>query len=132
MLQDPSSINESSHRGLTVAMGVTADRRREFLGKDAMRSEDVVFGAAFVGSLKFCCLNVMAMVVSDTHSGLKQEAAVVPLASARPGCCYRIQQIDSNPAMPSRHLSKNATIRGPGVEFPRRKSWSGSGCHCHS
>ena len=59
-------------RAVVVATGVRQDGNREVLGLDVGDSEDGVFWAAFLRSLRERGLSGVRLVVSDLHLGLKE------------------------------------------------------------
>jgi hypothetical protein len=73
-------------QAIVVAIGVTADGRREVLGMDVGDSEDGAFWTAFLRSLKARGLGGVQLVISDAHSGLKQAIAAVLIGSAWQRC----------------------------------------------
>ena len=79
-----------SHRvvsqAIVVAVGVTADGRREVLGMDVGDSEDGAFWTAFLCSLKARGLTGVQLVISDAHTGLKQAINAVLIGSAWQRC----------------------------------------------
>jgi putative transposase len=58
-------------RAVVVVTGVTAKGEREVLGCDVGDSEDGVFWAAFLRSLRTRGLGGVRLVISDHHLGLK-------------------------------------------------------------
>jgi transposase-like protein len=68
-------------QAIVVAIGVTADERREVLGMDVGDSEDGAFWTAFCRGLKARGLGGMQLVISDAYSGLKHAIAVVFLSA---------------------------------------------------
>ena len=58
-------------RAVVIATGVAADGNREVLGLEVGDSEDEVFWAQFLRSLKDRGLGGVKLVISDAHSGLK-------------------------------------------------------------
>ncbi len=56
---------------VVVATGVSGDGNREVLGLEVGDSEDEVFWANFLRSLKDRGLGGVVLVISDAHSGLK-------------------------------------------------------------
>ena len=73
-------------QAIVVAIGVTADGRREVLGMDVGDSEDGAFWTAFCRGLKARGLGGVQLVISDAHSGLKQAIAAVLIGSAWQRC----------------------------------------------
>jgi transposase-like protein len=73
-------------QAIVVAIGVTADGRREVLGMDVGESEDGAFWTAFLRGLKARGLGGVQLVISDAHSGLKQAIAAVLIGSAWQRC----------------------------------------------
>ena len=73
-------------QAIVVAIGVTADGRREVLGMDVGDSEDGAFWTAFLRGLKARTLGGVQLVISDAHSGLKQAIAAVLIGSAWQRC----------------------------------------------
>jgi transposase-like protein len=73
-------------QAIVVAIGVTADGRREVLGMDVGDSEDGAFWTAFPRGLKARGLGGVQLVISDAHSGLKQAIAAVLIGSAWQRC----------------------------------------------
>src|SRR5487761_756280 len=59
-------------RAVVVATGVRTDGSREVLGVDVGDSEDGVFWAAFLRSLRERGLSGVRLVISDLHLGLKE------------------------------------------------------------
>lgn len=73
-------------QAVVVAIGVSADGRREVLGFDVGDSEDGAFWTAFLRALKTRGLGGVQLVISDAHTGLKQAIAAVLLGSAWQRC----------------------------------------------
>jgi putative transposase len=73
-------------QAVVVAVGVSADGRREVLGFDVGDSEDGAFWTAFLRSLKARGLTGVQLVVSDAHEGLKAAIASVLLGAAWQRC----------------------------------------------
>ncbi len=73
-------------QAIVVAIGVTADGRREVLGMDVGDSEDGAFWTAFLRSLKARGLGGVQLVISDAHSGLKQAIAGVLIGTSWQRC----------------------------------------------
>ena len=73
-------------QAIVVAVRISADGRREVLGMDVGESEDGVFWAAFLRSLKARKLNGVQLVISDAHAGLKQAIAAVFIGSSWQRC----------------------------------------------
>ena len=73
-------------QAIVVAIGVTADGRREVLGMDVGDSEDGAFWTAFLRGLKARGLGGVQLVISDAHSGLKQAIAAVFIGTAWQRC----------------------------------------------
>jgi putative transposase len=73
-------------QAVVVAIGVSADGRREVLGFDVGDSEDGAFWTAFLRALKARGLGGVQLVVSDAHTGLKQAIDAVLIASAWQRC----------------------------------------------
>jgi len=73
-------------QAVVVAVGVTADGRREVLGMDVGDSEDGAFWTAFLRSLKARGLSGVQLVISDAHTGLKQAIAAVLIGSSWQRC----------------------------------------------
>ncbi|MGH8867695.1 MAG: IS256 family transposase [Actinomycetes bacterium] len=71
-------------QAVVVAVGVSADGRREVLGFDVGDSEDGAFWTAFLRSLKARGLAGVQLVISDAHEGLKAAIASVLL-----GCSWQ-------------------------------------------
>ena len=67
-------------QAIVVAIGVTADGRREVLGMDVGDSEDGAFWTAFLRGLKARGLSGVQLVISDAHSGGCQIRCVSDLA----------------------------------------------------
>ena len=64
-------------QAVVVAVGIAADGRREVLGFDVGDTENEVFWAAFLRSMKTRGLDGVKLVMSDAHSGLKKAIATV-------------------------------------------------------
>ena len=73
-------------QAVVVAVGVSADGRREVLGFDVGDSEDGAFWTAFLRSLKARGLGGVQLVISDAHAGLKQAIAAVLIGSSWQRC----------------------------------------------
>jgi transposase-like protein len=73
-------------QAIVVAIGVSADGRREVLGMDVGDSEDGAFWTAFLRGLKARGLGGVQLVISDAHAGLKQGIAAVFQGSAWQRC----------------------------------------------
>jgi transposase-like protein len=73
-------------QAIVVAVGVSADGRREVLGMDVGDSEDGAFWTAFLRGLKTRGLGGVQLVISDAHAGLKQAIATVLLGAAWQRC----------------------------------------------
>ena len=73
-------------QAIVVAVGVSADGRREVLGMDVGDSEDGAFWTAFLRSLKARQLTGVQLVISDAHAGLKQAIAAVFIGASRQRC----------------------------------------------
>ena len=73
-------------QAVVVAVGVSADGRREVLGMDVGDSEDGAFWTAFLRSLRARGLGGVQLVVSDAHAGLKQAIAAVLIGSSWQRC----------------------------------------------
>ena len=73
-------------QAIVVAVGVSADGRREVLGMDVGDSEDGAFWTAFCRGLKARGLTGVQLVISDAHSGLKQAIATVFLGASWQRC----------------------------------------------
>jgi transposase-like protein len=73
-------------QAIVVAIGVSADGRREVLGMDVGDSEDGAFWTAFLRGLKARGLGGVQLVISDAHEGLKQAIAAVFQGSAWQRC----------------------------------------------
>jgi len=73
-------------QAVVVAVGVSADGRREVLGFDVGDSEDGALPTAFLRSLKARGLGGVQLVISDAHEGLKTAIASVLLGSAWQRC----------------------------------------------
>ena len=73
-------------QAIVVAVGVSADGRREVLGMDVGDSEDGAFWTAFLRGLKTRGLGGVQLVISDAHSGLKQAIAAVLIGSSWQRC----------------------------------------------
>ena len=64
-------------QAVVVAIGVTADGRREVLGFEVGDSESQPFWTAFLRALRARGLDGVKLVVSDAHTGLKAAIAAV-------------------------------------------------------
>ena len=73
-------------QAIVVAIGVTADGRREVLGMDVGDSEDGAFWTAFCRGLKARGLGGVQLVISDAHSGLKHAIAAVFIGTSWQRC----------------------------------------------
>ena len=73
-------------QAVVVAVGVTADGRREVLGVDVGDSEDGAFWTAFLRSLKARGLGGVRLVIADAHTGLRQAVNAVLLGSGVQRC----------------------------------------------
>ena len=73
-------------QAIVVAVGVSADGRREVLGMDVGDSEDGAFWTAFLRSLKARKLAGVQLVISDAHAGLKQSIAAVFIGASWQRC----------------------------------------------
>ena len=73
-------------QAIVVAIGVTADGRREVLGMDVGDSEDGAFWTGFLRSLKARGLGGVQLVISDAHSGLKHAIAAVLIGTSWQRC----------------------------------------------
>ena len=73
-------------QAVVVAIGVTADGRREVLGMDVGDSEDGAFWTGFLRSLKARGLGGVQLVISDAHSGLKHAIAAVLIGTSWQRC----------------------------------------------
>jgi transposase-like protein len=73
-------------QAIVVAIGVSADGRREVLGMDVGDSEDGAFWTAFLRGLRARGLGGVQLVISDAHAGLKQAIAAVFQGSAWQRC----------------------------------------------
>ena len=73
-------------QAVVVAVGVTADGRREVLGMDVGDSEDGAFWTAFLRSLKARGLSRVQLVISDAHTGLKAAINAVFIGSSWQRC----------------------------------------------
>ena len=73
-------------QAIVVAIGVTADGRREVLGMDVGDSEDGAFWTAFCRGLKARGLGGVQLVISDSHSGLKHAIAAVLIGTSWQRC----------------------------------------------
>ena len=76
-------------QAVVVAVGVSADGRREVLGFDVGDSEDGAFWTAFLRSLKARGLAGVQLVISDAHAGLKAAIAAVLIGSSWQRCRVR-------------------------------------------
>ena len=82
-------------QAIVVAVGVSADGRREVLGMDVGDSEDGAFWTAFLRGLKTRGLGGVQLVISDAHAGLSRPSRPVhrcqlatvpgPFHAQRPG-----------------------------------------------
>jgi len=73
-------------QAVVVATGVAADGRREVLGFDVGDSEDGAFWTAFLRSLKTRGLTGVQLVISDSHTGLRQAIEAVLLGTSWQRC----------------------------------------------
>jgi len=73
-------------QAIVVAVGISADGRREVLGMDVGDSEDGAFWTSFLRGLKTRGLGGVQLVISDAHAGLKQAIATVFLGAAWQRC----------------------------------------------
>ena len=73
-------------QAIVVAVGVSADGRREVLGMDVGDSEDGAFWTAFLRGLKARGLGGVQLVISDAHAGLKQAIATVFIGASWQRC----------------------------------------------
>jgi transposase-like protein len=73
-------------QAVVVATGASADGRREVLAFAVGDSEDGAFWTAFLRSLKARGLHGTALVISDTHVGLKAAVAAVMVGCAWQRC----------------------------------------------
>ena len=73
-------------QAIVVAVGVSADGRREVLGMDVGDSEDGAFWTAFLRGLKTRGLGGVQLVISDAHAGLKQAIATVFIGASWQRC----------------------------------------------
>jgi putative transposase len=73
-------------QAIVVAVGVTADGRREVLGMDVGDSEDGAFWTAFLRSLKARGLGGVQLVISDAHEGLTAAISAVLIGSSWQRC----------------------------------------------
>jgi len=73
-------------QAIVVAIGVTADGRREVLGMDVGDSEDGAFWTAFCRGLKARGLGGVQLVISDAHTGLKHAIAAVFIGTSWQRC----------------------------------------------
>lgn len=73
-------------QAIVVAVGVSADGRREVLGMDVGDSEDGAFWTAFLRGLKARGLGGVQLVISDAHAGLKAAIATVFIGAAWQRC----------------------------------------------
>jgi len=69
-------------QAIVIAIGVSAEGRREVLGMDVGKSEDGAFWTAFLRGLKARGLGGVRLVTSDAHTGLKQATPAVLQGSA--------------------------------------------------
>ena len=79
-------IHRVVSHAIVMAIGVTADGRREVLGTDVGDSEDRTSWTAFLRDLKASGLASAKLVISDAHSGLKQAIAAVLIGSSWQRC----------------------------------------------
>ena len=73
-------------QAIVVAVGVSADGRREVLGMDVGDSEDGAFWTSFLRGLKTRGLGGVQLVISDAHAGLKAAIATVFIGAAWQRC----------------------------------------------
>jgi len=73
-------------QAIVVAVGISADGRREVLGMDVGDSEDGAFWTSFLRGLKTRGLGGVQLVISDAHAGLEQAIATVFLGAAWQRC----------------------------------------------
>ena len=73
-------------QAVVIAVGVTADGRRELLGCDIGPSEDGAFWLAFLRSLVARGLRGVRLVTSDAHEGLRQAIGAVLHGAAWQRC----------------------------------------------
>jgi transposase-like protein len=73
-------------QAVVIAVGVTADGRREILGVDVGPSEDGAFWLRFLRSLVARGLHGVRLVTSDAHEGLRQAIAAVIHGAAWQRC----------------------------------------------
>ena len=73
-------------QAIVVAVGVSADGRREVLGMDVGDSEDGAFWTSFLRGLKTRGLSGVQLVISDAHAGLKAAIATVFIGAAWQRC----------------------------------------------
>jgi putative transposase len=73
-------------RAIVVATGVRADGSREVLGCDVGDSEDGVFWASFLRSLRGRGLSGVRLVISDLHLGLKEAIEKVFIGASWQRC----------------------------------------------
>jgi len=73
-------------RAVVVATGVRADGNREVLGVDVGDSEDGVFWATFLRSLRTRGVSGVRLVVSDLHLGLKEAIEKVFIGASWQRC----------------------------------------------
>ena len=79
-------------RALVVAVGISADSRREVLGVDVGDSEDGAFWSAFLLSLKASQLSGLQLVISDAHARLKQAIAALFRGASWQRCCVHFMR----------------------------------------
>ena len=73
-------------QAVVVAVGVSADGRREVLGVDVGDSESGAFRTAFLRSLKARGLTGVRLVIADAHTGLRQAVNAVLLGAGVQRC----------------------------------------------
>ena len=73
-------------QAIVVAVGVSADGRREVLGMDVGDSEDGAFWTAFLRGLKTRGLGGVQLVISDAHASLKAAIGTVFIGAAWQRC----------------------------------------------
>jgi putative transposase len=73
-------------QAVVVAVGVSADGRREVLGVDVGDSEDGAFWTAFLRGLKARGLGGVRLVIADAHLGLRQAVNAVFLGAGVQRC----------------------------------------------
>ena len=71
---------------LVIAIGITADGRREILGADVITGEDHAGWLAFLRSLVGRGLAGVKLVVSDAHAGLREAIATALLGASWQRC----------------------------------------------